>query len=55
MRSHEGRSALGEELVFKDVSPPILSKQEVQHMKNFILNKIESLKQQSPPLFPTKL
>ena len=55
MRSHEGRSALGEELVFKDVSPPILSKQEVQHMKNFILNKIESLKQQSLPLFPTKL
>ena len=47
----EGRSALGEDVVLKEVSPPILSRQEVQHMKYFILEKIETLKQQSLPPF----
>ena len=48
----EGRSALGEDVVLLDeVSPPILSRQEVQHMKYFILEKIETLKQQSLPPF----
>ena len=48
----EGRSALGEDVVLLDeVSPPILSRHEVQHMKYFILEKIETLKQQSLPPF----
>ena len=53
--SQEGRSALGEEVMLQEVSPPILSKQEVQHMKKFILEQIEALKQQSLPPFTTKM
>ena len=51
LRSQEGRSASGEEVVLQEVSPPILSKKEVQHMQNFILEKIETLKQQALPPF----